>query len=69
MPLDEFKFDVITYEHDSYRFGEIYKNGARAYLLELGYSLIKEDITVPEPWAKGKCNPFEDWYVLSKSGR
>lgn len=57
LPLKIYKFDVITYEHDSYRVGTIYKEIANNYLTSLGYVRLKEDI------AHQNCI-FEDWYVL-----
>jgi hypothetical protein len=63
LPLDKFIFQVITYEHDSYRFGNVYKQNAMAHLNKLGYFLIKEDILVPPHWAKENKFPFEDWYI------
>lgn len=56
LPLNEFTFDVITYEHDSYRVGEKYKNDAKCYLTNLGYSLVSENIM-------NEGLVFEDWYV------
>jgi hypothetical protein len=58
LPLNKFKFKVITYEHDAYRYGFFYKNRAMDYLKSLGYSLCKENII------NIGNDPFEDWYTL-----
>lgn len=58
LPLNKFKFKVITYEHDAYKYGDVYKNDAMKYLTSLGYTLVKENVI-------NVCNdPFEDWFIL-----
>ena len=57
LPLEEYKFDVITYEHDLYRVGDVFKKDARQYLESIGYKLEKDNIS------NDGCI-FEDWYVL-----
>ena len=57
LPLNKFSFDVITFEHDSYRDGFQVRDIARQYLLSYGYKLVVADIESSE----GK--PFEDWFV------
>ena len=58
LPLDEYIFDVITYEHDFYREGDKYKKDAKEYLTSLGYILKVEDVS------GGSLDYiFEDWYV------
>ncbi len=59
LPLQKYTFDVITYEHDSYRVGENLKNDAKSYLTSLGYILAKED-------NKSNNHAYEDWYILKK---
>lgn len=56
MPLSEYRFSVITFEHDSYYAGNKYRDLSRELLTNLGYILTVPDV---------KCNndPFEDWYV------
>ncbi len=59
MPLEEYRFSVITFEHDLY-FSEVnhlFKNKARFVLESYGYQLVAEDIN------HGENKPFEDWYV------
>ena len=56
LPLNEYRFNVITYEHDDYRdYSKTIKSDSRKYLLDLGYKLVVADV---------KCSGaiFEDWY-------
>lgn len=57
LPLEEYKFDVLTYEHDLYRVGDRFKNDARSYLESIGYKLERDNVS-------NDGYPFEDWYVL-----
>jgi len=57
LPLQEYKFDVLTYEHDLYRVGDCFKNDARSYLESIGYKLERDNVS-------NDGYPFEDWYVL-----
>lgn len=56
IPLDEYRFSVITYEHDSYTSGFSSCEESRHILKSLGYSLVCKDV-------KNCGNAFEDWYV------
>ena len=57
-----FTFDVMTYEHDSYQFGNERKGPAKQALEKSGYVLLFEDV---------KCTddnlPWEDWWVNPKT--
>jgi hypothetical protein len=58
IPFDEYKFAVITYEHDYYvDVTRSYREKSREFLKSKGYVLIANDIS-PD----GKSN-FEDWWV------
>jgi hypothetical protein len=58
IPFDEYKFTVITYEHDYYvDVTRSYREKSREFLESKGYVLIANDIS-PE----GTSN-FEDWWV------
>jgi len=58
IPFDEYKFAVITYEHDYYvDVTRSYREKSREFLKSKGYVLIANDIS-PE----GTSN-FEDWWV------
>jgi len=58
IPFDQYKFGVITYEHDHYAdFEEMYRKKSRQFLKEKGYALLVSDMSID-----GK-NSFEDWYI------
>jgi len=61
MPFEEYRFSVITFEHDVYdnSWPDNYKHKYTAKnLLEFhGYKLVAENIN------HGENKPFEDWYV------
>jgi hypothetical protein len=58
IPFDEYKFAVITYEHDYYvDVTRSYRQKSRDFLKSKGYVLVVNDIS-PD----GKSN-FEDWWV------
>jgi hypothetical protein len=56
IPFDDYKIRVITFEHDSYRFGDYIKEESRKFLKEKGYELICGDVK------NGGC-VYEDWYI------
>ena len=56
IPLNNYKIKVITFEHDSYRFGDFIKNESRKIFELYGYTRICTDI-------KNENLPYEDWYV------
>ena len=58
IPFDDYKFGVITYEHDHYNdTSRTYRERSRKYLNMMGYILIVPDVA-PTPWSS-----FEDWWV------
>lgn len=58
IPLETYKFGVITYEHDDYLdFENLYKSKSRRYLKSMGYELVIADVSTD-----GSSN-FEDWWV------
>lgn len=58
IPFDEYKFAVITYEHDYYvDVTKSYRDKSRRYLSLMGYEMIVNDVS-PD----GLSN-FEDWWV------
>lgn len=67
LPLDEYRFAVVTYEHDLYRSNtalkgfcsEEYRTGSREIFKSYGYDLICPDVT----WHDDLKEPFEDWWV------
>jgi|TARA_B100000073_G_scaffold163766_1_gene135585 hypothetical protein len=67
LPLDKYRFKVITIEHDAYLFGDTYRAAQREVLEEKGYRLVCANVLVPQPNHEGydgksPC-PFEDWWV------
>ncbi len=56
LPHEEYRFSIITYEHDRYQSGEIFMEESRSFLKGLGYKLVVENLNV-----FGK--DFEDWWV------
>lgn len=59
IPFDKVEFSLITFEHDSYRFGNSYRDESREIFERNGYKLICEDVS--------NCNcVYEDWYYNPK---
>jgi hypothetical protein len=56
LPLDKYKFRVVTFEHDCYRDGPMVKMASRKYLESYGYKLVVSNV------AHGRLD-YEDWYV------
>jgi hypothetical protein len=65
LPLDKYRFSVITFEHDLYADPSNIdiKNKQKDLLLGLGYQLAVENVK-HEPWG----NIFEDWWIDSNMG-
>ena len=58
IPLDKYRFAVITFEHDYYAdITRSYREKSREYLLSKGYQLIVSDI------APNNISNYEDWWV------
>lgn len=56
LPLNEYRFKVITIEHDAYRYGDLYRLAERHILTSLGYELLFPDV----------CSnglQMEDWWI------
>lgn len=55
-PFNEYRFSVITYEHDLYSSGPKYMDLSRSFLKKNGYQLVAKNV---------KCfgRTFEDWWV------
>jgi len=65
LPLNDYRFSVITIEHDAYRFGDNLRNKEREILSTYSYSLLCSDVLVPLGCGMGPDLPFEDWWVDS----
>lgn len=59
IPFNDVEFSIITYEHDSYRFGDYYKIESRKILENFGYKRISSDVS-------NEGNEYEDWYLNPK---
>lgn len=58
IPFDQYRFSVITYEHDYYAdLSRSYREKSRKFLESKGYVLVVNDVS-----ADGICS-FEDWWV------
>ena len=57
VPLDTYRFSVITFETDYYAFGPSVRDKSRKHLLSYGYELVASDVN------NIGNDPFEDWYV------
>ena len=58
IPFDQFKFRVITYEHDHYvDMTDSFRQKSRDYLLSKGYVLLVPNVSADEK------SPFEDWWI------
>lgn len=56
-PWSKVRFNCMTVEHDSYRFGEVPRDKMRKILTDAGYTLAVKDVVC--------ClGAFEDWWIL-----
>lgn len=66
LPFSDYKFRVITIEHDAYLYGDKYRAKQRKVLEKNGYYLLCSNVLVPNPGHSGyngeDC-PFEDWWI------
>lgn len=66
LPLEDYRFSVITIEHDAYRFNDSLRLEERRILSSYGYTLLCSDVLVPLGCGMGSNLPFEDWWVDNK---
>lgn len=66
LPLNKYRFNIATIEHDSYRFGHVLRNEERECMRSFGYTLLFEDVLVPLGCGMGPDLIFEDWWVDPK---
>jgi len=58
IPFDEYKFSIVTYEHDYYvDITNSYRSKSRKYMELMGYKLVVSNVS-----GNDFC-PFEDWWV------
>ncbi len=63
LPLNEYRFKVVTIEHDSYLYGDTYRKEQREIFENYGYFLLCSDVYVEQLGFEGKEYPFEDWWI------
>lgn len=63
LPLKEYRFKVITIEHDQYLYGDTYREPQRKLLNSYGYFLLCSDVYAEQPGYENKECPFEDWWI------
>lgn len=63
LPLDKYRFKVVTIEHDSHVYGDLYKAPQREILLANNYFLIGEDVLNQSGRNIGQEHAWEDWWV------
>lgn len=63
LPLDKYRFSVITFETDVYAGDTRARDESRAILGALGYELVARDVCVFFEPAGPDPIPFEDWWV------
>ena len=65
LPLEKYRFKVITIEHDSHVYGDLYKAPQRELLKSRGYFLLCEDVLNQSGRNVGKEHAWEDWWIDS----
>ena len=63
LPLDKYRFKVITIEHDSHVYGGLHKTPQRALLKSHNYFLLGEDVLNQSGRNIGQEHAWEDWFV------
>jgi len=63
LPHDEYRFKIITIEHDHYLYGDEYREKQRDFLTKLNYKLICSDVLVPPNLIQRENCSFEDWWI------
>ena len=63
LPLDSWRFSVITFETDAYTNDMRARDESRAILSAHGYVLVAKDVCVLFPPVSPQPIPFEDWWV------
>lgn len=63
IPFDEYRFKVITIEHDSHVYGDLYKVPQRYLLRTKGYLLLCVEVLNQSGRNIGESHGYEDWWV------
>lgn len=58
-PFDQYRFKIMTFEHDTYTSGQKLREKSRQILTTQGYTILCSNV-------RNAGNPFEDWYVDAK---
>lgn len=67
LPLKDYRFKVITIEHDAYIHGHRFKKPQQEILFANNYQLIAENVLVEQEGHDRPNCAFEDWYIDSTS--
>jgi tetratricopeptide (TPR) repeat protein len=57
LPFDQYKFSIITFEHDAYKGDVSVRDQSREFLKSKGYELIVSDLAFTKKYS------YEDWWV------
>lgn len=57
IPFDQYKFSVITFEHDAYKGNYTIRDQSREFLKSKGYELLVGDVSPSRKYS------YEDWWV------
>jgi len=63
LPLDAYRFSVITFETDAYAGDHRARDESRDLLSRHGYELVAQDVCVVFSPVSSNPIPFEDWWV------
>ncbi len=63
LPLEDWRFSVITFETDAYTNDSRAKEASRDILSAHGYVMVATDVSVVFPPVSPHPIPFEDWWV------
>ena len=63
LPLNDYRFSVITIEHDFYSRGSELRDEQRTVFQGLNYKLLFADVLVPTNDGFPPNCPFEDWWI------
>lgn len=64
LPLDKYRFKVITIEHDGHYYGDLYKVPQREILRSKGYYLLCQDVLNQSGLNIGQEHAWEDWWIF-----
>lgn len=65
LPLKDYRFKVITIEHDAYIHGHRFKKPQQEILFANNYQVIAENVLVEQEGHDRPNCAFEDWYIDS----